>query len=120
MNVILWGAQILLAIIFTLVGVIKMTQPMDKLSVNMAWVSDFPVLFVRVLGLFELLLGLLILLPRLVKPIPNLLAVYAGYVIVTIMIGAVIVHFKRGEHSFIVMNMIIIAMAVMIIATFKK
>ena len=120
MNIILWIAQVLLALLFTLIGVMKMIQPVDKLATNMGWVSDFPVFFVRLLGLLELLLGVLILLPRFIKPVPSVLTLYACYFITTIMAGAVIVHFKRGEHGFIVMNMTIIAMAMMVIASIKN
>ncbi|MEM7549296.1 MAG: DoxX family protein [Bacteroidota bacterium] len=115
MNILFWIAQILLALIFTSIGAMKLSQPIIKLSENMGWVADFPSLFVRALGLFELVVGLLTILPRMIKILPVNLTIYCSYAIVVVMVGAIGVHIKRGEFSFLVMNILILGMAAFVI-----
>ncbi|MEO1050759.1 MAG: DoxX family protein [Bacteroidota bacterium] len=120
MNILLWIAQILMALIFTSIGAMKISQPIAKLSENMGWVTDFPTLFVRALGSFELAIGLLIVLPRIIKALPMNLMTYSGYAIITIMVGAIGVHIKRGEFNFVVMNAIILGLAAFILYKAKS
>ncbi len=111
MNALTWIAQLLLALIFTSVGIMKISQPVNRLTENMGWVSDFPVLFVRILGFMEIALGLFIILPKFLKAIPSSFTTYAGYGILMIMVGAIVVHIKRGELSFVAMNIVILILA---------
>ncbi|MBV6647636.1 MAG: DoxX family protein [Cyclobacteriaceae bacterium] len=120
MNILFWIAQILLSVIFTLVGFMKVSQPILKLSKNMGWVNDFPTLFVRGLGFLEIIIGLLILLPRLIKTLPMSLMTYGGYAIVIIMVGAVGVHIKRGEFSTVIMNLIILGLTAFVLYKAKS
>lgn len=55
MNVILWILAGLLAAGFATAGGLKLTQPKDKLLVNMAWVEDFGQGTIRFIGVMELL-----------------------------------------------------------------
>ncbi len=115
MNILFWIAQILLALIFTSVGAMKISQPIAKLSENMGWINDFPSLFVRALGIFEIAAGLFIILPRIIKALPLNLITYSSYAIIIVMVGAIGVHVKRGEFSFVIMNVIILGLTLFVL-----
>ena len=55
MNIALWVAQGLLALMFAMVGAMKMTQPIDKLAKRMTWVHDVSPSTVRLIALLEVL-----------------------------------------------------------------
>src|SRR5919106_5734418 len=63
MNVFLWILQAALAAIFLMSGVLKSTQPKDKLVQRLAWVEDFSPATVRLIGGVELLGSLGLILP---------------------------------------------------------
>ena len=69
MNVVLWIVQIALAAAFVLAGVMKATQPKEKLASNLPWVEDFSLGTVRLIGVSELLggLGLILLVSGLAR-----------------------------------------------------
>ena len=101
MNALTWIAQLLLALIFTSVGIMKISQPVTRLTENMGWVSDFPALFVRILGFVEIALGLFIILPKFLKAIPSSFTTYAGYGILMIMVGAIAIN-KIINYNYII------------------
>jgi uncharacterized membrane protein len=63
MNVTVWVLQVLVASAFLLAGVMKTTQPRQKLAVSMGWVEDFSDTGVRTIGVLEILGGVGRLLP---------------------------------------------------------
>ncbi len=71
LNIALWVAQVLLAAMFLMAGIMKATQPIEELSQSMTWVNDFSAGMVRFIGISELLGGIGLLLPALlrIKPI---------------------------------------------------
>ena len=95
---------------FTLIGVAKLTTPIEKLSQDMAWVSSFTPWQLRAIGSLELLVGLGVLLPHLTKVVPVLTPISA-VCITRIMVGAMILHGVRGEMSFVMMNATILLLA---------
>jgi len=120
MNTGLWIGQSLLALLFASIGIMKVLMPIDKLSENMKWVETFPVNGVRTICIFEIILGLFIVLPRFFKTLPNSTITYASYGIIVIMLGAVYTHFKRQEYSFIIMNVFLLLVAVFVAYAGKK
>jgi uncharacterized membrane protein YphA (DoxX/SURF4 family) len=58
MNAVVWVLQILLALAFLLAGVMKSTQPRQKLATSMGWVEDFSDSTVRTIGVLEVLAAL--------------------------------------------------------------
>ena len=58
MNVALWIVQAVLAVAFVLAGVMKSTQPKEKLQPKLPWVKDFSLGTIRLIGIAELLGGL--------------------------------------------------------------
>ena len=72
LNVALWVAQILLAIMFSLVGAMKAFMPLDQLSKTMLWVPAVPAALVRFIGVAELVGVLGLILPAATRIQPKL------------------------------------------------
>ncbi len=97
MNTVLWIVQILLALAFIIAGVMKVTQPIDKLTAMMAWIESLnPRSLVRVIGALEVLGGIGIVLPALTGILPELTPIAAGGLVLTA-IGAVLMHAYRKD-----------------------
>lgn len=113
MNVALWIAQILLALAFVGAGVMKASQPKDKLAGSLPWVEDFSPGTVRLVGVAEVLGGLGIILPAVTGLLPVLVPV-AATCLAIIMALAAITHARRKEPSMIVVNLVLLAIAVFV------
>jgi uncharacterized membrane protein YphA (DoxX/SURF4 family) len=98
MNIALWVVQILLALAFLAAGVMKSSQPIDKLKQNMEWVKHVSPPFVRIVGILELLGGLGLILPAVTHILPWLTAV-AAVGLVLAMIGAAITHIALKDYK---------------------
>lgn len=114
MNVFLWVLQAVLAVVFGLVGVMKSTQPKEKLRPVMAWVDDFGPAQVRLLGVLELLAALGLILPAVTGIAPVLTPLAATGLAIT-MVGAAVTHARRKEPSAIVVNVVLLALAAIIV-----
>lgn len=55
MNLVLWIVAILLAFAFGMAGIMKMSQPKEKLAPRMSWVNDYSANAVKGIGLAEFL-----------------------------------------------------------------
>jgi len=113
LNIALWIAQSLLAAMFLMAGIMKLTSSMEDLAVSLAWVSDVSSSLVRFIGLSEVLGGLGLLLPSIVKIKPKL-TVWAAIGLSAVMLLATIFHASRGEFSAIGMNVVLMAIALFI------
>ncbi len=109
MNIILWIAQGLLALTFIWAGFMKIFQP-EELS--FPWVKDNSSL-VLITGIVDLLAGIGILFPTLLRIQPKL-TIYAAYGIIVLMIAASIFHISRGETKDIGFNIFMALLAVFI------
>ena len=78
MNVFLWVLQIALAAVFVTAGVIKATQPKEKLVTSLPWVEDFSAGTVRLIAILELLAAIGLILPA-VTGIPPVLTPVGGH-----------------------------------------
>jgi len=103
LNVALWIGQALLALMFTYAGLAKMFQPIEQLSQMLPWATEYPELFVRFVGAADLLGGLGVLLPTLLRIKPGL-APLAALGILAIMVLALGFHVLRGEYQALGMN----------------
>ena len=113
MNIALWIAQGVLATMFLMAGVMKSTQPKEKLS-NMAWTSRSSLQKIRFIGVSEILIGLGLVLPWLTGILPILTIVAAGALIL-VMILAIAEHVKHKERKDIITNLVFIAIAAFVI-----
>lgn len=109
-NIALWIVQSLLAAIFVMAGANKLFQPIPELAKMLPWVTSVPLAMVKFIGLSELLGGMGMLLPSLLRIKPVLTA-YAALGIALVMIFATIFHISRGEVSVIGINFVFMAMA---------
>lgn len=112
MNVILWIAQIILACSFVWSASVKFFQPADTLAEMWPWTADHEVL-VKLTGVLDLLGGLGLVFPALLRIQPKL-TVYAAYGTILLMIAASIFHISRGEASQIGVNIFFFVFAVFI------
>ena len=86
MNVALWIVQGLLAALFVFSGGMKLVLPIEKMTDPVA----LPGLFLRFIGVCELLGGIGLILPSLLRIRPGLTPLAAAGLVV-IMIGAVVI-----------------------------
>lgn len=107
-HITLWVAQVLLAVMFIMAGVMKASQHIETLSESLPWVTSVPVGLVRFIGVSELLGGLGLLLPSLFRFKP-FLTVWAAIGLAVVMVLAAIFHVSRGEFSAIGMNVVMMA-----------
>ena len=110
LHIALWVAQVLLAAMFLMTGFMKLTQPVDALAGQMAWVTAVPVALVRLIGAAELAGALGLVLPSLTRIQPRLTAL-AALGLVTVMVLASAFHLSRGEGAMLPMNLGLAAVA---------
>src|SRR5438270_10123428 len=114
MNIVLWVVQILLALAFGMAGIMKVSQPIDKLETRMGWVKSVGPRGVRLIGTLEILGAIGLILPAVTGILPWLTPVAAIGLALT-MIGAMITHGRRGEFSNMGFNLVLLLLAVFIV-----
>jgi uncharacterized membrane protein len=113
MNVAVWVLQVLLALAFLLAGVVKSTQPRQRLATNMGWVEDFSDNTVRTIGVLELLAGIGLLLPA-VTGVATVLVPLAAAGLALLMVLAALTHRRRGEPQMLGVNAVLLLVAVVV------
>jgi uncharacterized membrane protein YphA (DoxX/SURF4 family) len=111
MNTSLWIIQGLLAAMFTMSGLTKLTQSKEKLEKQFPWVIDFSMSTVRFIGLFELLGAIGLIVPWLTGIVPILTPVSAIGFCVIMVLATNIVHLKKSEYKGIATNIFIFLLA---------
>jgi uncharacterized membrane protein YphA (DoxX/SURF4 family) len=114
MNTALWVVQVLLALTFLATGLMKVTQPVEKLAERMSWVKDSTPQRVRLIGTLEVLGAGGVILPVLTGILPWLTPLAATGLILT-MIGAMITHLRRSEVSHIPVNIVLLVLAAFVV-----
>ncbi|NBP69228.1 MAG: DoxX family protein, partial [Cytophagia bacterium] len=105
--------QSLLAAMFLMAGANKLFQSIPELSKMLPWVVTVPEGLVRFIGISELLGGIGLLLPGILKIKPTL-TVWAAIGLAVIMFLASFFHISRGETSLISMNFIFMGLALFV------
>ena len=114
MNIALWSIAGLLAVAFLASGAMKLTQPKEKLAARgWGWVEDSGGGTVRAIGTLEVLAAVGLILPAALGIAPVLVPL-AAVGVVLLMAGAVIAHLRRHETQAIVVNLAVIALAVLV------
>jgi uncharacterized membrane protein YphA (DoxX/SURF4 family) len=113
MNVLVWILQVLLAFAFLAAGVMKISQPRNKLATNMGWVEDFSDNTVKLIGALELLAGIGLLLPA-VTGVATVLVPLAAVGLALQMVLAALTHRRRGELQMIGINAVLLLLAVVV------
>ncbi|MFK8046690.1 MAG: DoxX family protein [Crocinitomicaceae bacterium] len=112
-NISLWVVQGLLAALFIMAGLTKIFQPVEALIESLPWVADTSIELVRFIGVSELLGGIGIILPSLLK-IKPLLATKAAFGLALVMILAAAFHGSRGEFGAIGANLVFAALCIFV------
>ena len=118
MNLFLWILAGLLAAAMLGAGVMKLSQPKDKLAASgQAWVEDFSAGAVKAIGALEVLAALGLVLPAALG-IATIFVPLAAAGIVALMIGAAVTHARRGEYPMIGVNAVLGGLA-LVVAIFR-
>lgn len=112
MNVILWISQAFLSLIFIWAGAMKLFQLIDKLAEMWPWTADNRGLVIFT-GILDIVTGIGLILPALLRILPKL-TVVAAFGTILLMISASIYHISRGEASQIGANIIFGLIAIFI------
>ena len=110
----LWVAQVLIAIVFIGAGFVKLSTPIAELSINMPWAGQYPEGFVRFMGLVDLAGGLGIILPALTRILPRL-TVLAALGCVVLQVCALVFHLSRGEAMVAPLNLVLLALSLFVL-----
>ena len=110
MNIILWSAQVVLAVLFLFAGTTKVFTPLPELAQNLPWVAGVPAWMPRLAGISETLGAIGLILPALTRVLPQLVPISAAG-LATVMAMAAVLHFNRGEMPAILVNIVLLAIA---------
>ncbi|BCJ76093.1 hypothetical protein CS0771_56370 [Catellatospora sp. IY07-71] len=114
MNVVLWIIAGLLAIAFLGAGVMKLSKPKDQLIASgMGWAENYSAGAVKAVGAVELLAAVGLVLPALLDIAPVLVPLAAAGLAV-IMVGAIVIHARRGERQAIIANVVLLILAAVV------
>lgn len=107
MNMVIWGLQIGLAIIFLYFGSLKMFLPIERIEKKVTWAHDYSVAKLKFFGLLEVVGAFGIILPWRLDIFP-LLTPMAATGLAMVMAGAAVVHLRRDEINMVFLNILII------------
>lgn len=112
MNIALWIIQVLLALLFLFAGGTKLVLPMETLAEmsRQSGQTPLPGLFVRFLGVVEVLGALGLILPGLVRIRPGLTPLAAAGLVI-IMIGATVLTVASGAIASALMPLVVGSLA---------
>ena len=113
LHVTLWVVQVLLAGMFLMTGLMKLTQPIATPAASLPWATSVPELLVRFIGAAELAGALGLLLPSLTRIQPRLTAL-AALGLAVVMLLAAGFHATRGEYAMLPMNLVIALVALFV------
>jgi hypothetical protein len=114
MNLALWIAAGLLAVVSLAGGISKTFMPKEKLDAHPAsWTPNASVGFVKTLGILELLAAVGLVLPAVVDIAPVMVPVTA-VCWVLLMVGAIITHRRLGQAKLVLLTAGYLALAVFV------
>ncbi|KKD06657.1 DoxX family protein [Streptomyces sp. WM6386] len=113
MNALLWTVQAVLAAMFAMAGVMKSTQPKDKLAEKLPWVADFSADTVRFIGVVEFAAALGLILPAATGTAP-VLTPLAATGLAVVMALAALTHARRKEPQAIAFNTVLLILAAVV------
>ncbi len=114
MNIVLWIIAGILAVAFLAAGLMKLTQPKEKLAASgMGWTEQFPPGAIKAIGALEVAAAIGLILPALLDIAPILVPL-AALGLVLMMIGAAITHARRKENPMIGVNVVLLILAAIV------
>jgi uncharacterized membrane protein len=114
---ILWMIQVLLALVFAAVGMMKLVRSREQLAANahMGWVNTVPETQIKLLGMAEVLGAIGLVVPMATGVAPFLTRA-AAVCLATLMGGAVATHAARRESA---AGATIVAVLTIVVAVFR-
>jgi uncharacterized membrane protein YphA (DoxX/SURF4 family) len=113
-NVTLWIIASVLAAVFAAAGLMKLSQPKEKLAASgMGWTEQYSPAGVRTIGGLEVLAAIGLILPAALG-IAQVLAPLAAVGLVLMMVGAAITHARRHEAPMIIGNVVLLLLAIVV------
>lgn len=112
-NVVLWLVQGFLAVVFVGAGIWKLMTPIVILAESMPWMGQVAPAFLYLTAIVDVLIGLGILLPSLVRYEPAL-AVTMAYAGAAFMACAIVFHVFRGEAESTPFNFLLFGLALLV------
>jgi hypothetical protein len=97
-NVALWIAQGLVALVVGVAGTVKLLVPKEKLEERMHWASSWPRSRIKLLGLAEVAGSVGLIVPPATGVAP-FLAPVAALCLAVLMAGAIRTHLRLGEGA---------------------
>lgn len=113
LNITLWIAQGLLALMLIGSGLFKFLTPIAQLAETFPWAGDVAPGVVYAAAAFDVLGGLGVVLPSLTRIAPRL-TVLAALGCVVLLATAAVFHFSRGEGADTPINFVLIALALFV------
>ena len=113
MHIALWIVSGLLAAVFLMAGIAKMSTPKEKLADKMAWVNDYSPTGVKLVGLVEALGAIGLILPQLTGILP-VLTPLAATGLAIVMVLAIVWHVRHDDTKAIGMNLVLLAGSVFV------
>ena len=110
----LWIAQVLISVVFTSAGLVKLLTPIPQLAAMMPFAGEYSETFVRSVALVDLAGGIGILLPALTRILPRL-TVLAALGCSVLQVFAFVFHISRGEAATTPLNFVLLALALFVL-----
>ena len=110
----LWTAQVLIFVPFVIIGAMKVFMPVEQLASMWGWPGEYPVWFLRGIGVIDVAGGVGVLLPALTRIKPGL-TVAAAWGCLALQICAIAFHFSRGEGDRTLLNWILVGLLVFVL-----
>ncbi|MBC2932884.1 DoxX family protein [Nocardioides sp. zg-1228] len=116
MNIALWILTGGLALVFLASGAQKLTRSREELIASgLTFAEDFSDGAVRAIGVLEIMAAAGLILPAAVGLVPVLVPL-AAVGLVLLMIGAAVVHLRRGESKAVLVNLGFLMLAALVAA----
>jgi hypothetical protein len=98
---------------FLMAGAMKMMKSKDQLREQQGWVEDFSESTIKGIGGLEVLGAIGLILPA-VTDIATVLVPLAATGLAITMVGAAVVHFRRGEMPNVAVNVMLLVLSVLV------
>ncbi len=115
MNIALWVIAGLLAAAFLAAGITELVKSKQALEADprQAWAHDFSAGAIKAIGVTEVLGALGLILPA-VTGIAVVLVPLAALGLAVTMVGAIVVHLRRGERQAVVAPVLLLVMSAVV------
>jgi uncharacterized membrane protein len=114
METVLWIVQTLLAALFLVTGMTKLTQPRLKMAAGpMSWAEDVTDHQFRTIGVLEVLGAIGLIVPSALE-IAEVFVPLAATGLALIMVGAIVTHIRQGETDRLAVPITTLALALFV------